>query len=159
MHNDGGGASQWDDVGLAPSRMPGTSARDPFGFPSALAVSLRKPPIMRVGFPWISLDSLVRIETYQWVTRKIREKIFPLAFPPGMSSTGSESAVWAYRRGGLVMGASLTRVLIYSKKLSTLTGLAVGRPLSAARSFVMAACPCLSRPSAVQELKRFDVGP
>src|ERR1700722_5110664 len=24
---------------------------------------------MRVGFPWISLDSLVRIETFQWVTR------------------------------------------------------------------------------------------
>jgi hypothetical protein len=24
---------------------------------------------MRVGFPWISLDSLVRIETYQWVAR------------------------------------------------------------------------------------------
>src|SRR5580704_11294791 len=23
----------------------------------------------RLGFPWISLDSLVRIETFQWVTR------------------------------------------------------------------------------------------
>ena len=32
-----------------------------FGFSWAVAVSLRKPPIMRVGFPWISLDSLVRI--------------------------------------------------------------------------------------------------
>jgi hypothetical protein len=29
---------------------------------------------MRVGFPWISLDSLVRIETYQWVTRDFRRK-------------------------------------------------------------------------------------
>jgi hypothetical protein len=44
------------------------------------AVSLRKPPIMRVGFPWISLDSLVRIETYQWVTRDFQQKFFPRAF-------------------------------------------------------------------------------
>jgi hypothetical protein len=39
-------------------------------------VSLRKPPIMRVGFPWISLDSLVRIETLQWVTRDFQQKFF-----------------------------------------------------------------------------------
>ena len=40
----------------------------------------RKPPILRVGFPWISLDSLVRIETFQWVTRDYRRKIFRGAF-------------------------------------------------------------------------------
>jgi hypothetical protein len=39
-----------------------------------------KPPIMRVGFPWISLDSLVRIETFQWVTRIKAETFFPTAF-------------------------------------------------------------------------------
>jgi hypothetical protein len=27
---------------------------------------------LSVGFPWISLDSLVRIETYQWVTLDFR---------------------------------------------------------------------------------------
>jgi hypothetical protein len=31
---------------------------------------------MTVGFPLISLDSLVRIETYQWVTRHKPTKIF-----------------------------------------------------------------------------------
>jgi hypothetical protein len=36
-----------------------------------------------VGFPWISLDSLVRIETYQWVTRDFQLKIFPRAFVVG----------------------------------------------------------------------------
>jgi hypothetical protein len=38
--------------------------------------SVRKPLFMRVGFPWISLDSLVRIETYQWVARDFPRKFF-----------------------------------------------------------------------------------
>lgn len=42
-----------------------------------------KPPPMRVGFIWISLDSLVRIETFQWVTREFHHKNFSLAFPHG----------------------------------------------------------------------------
>jgi Multicopper oxidase len=46
----------------------------------AVAVSLQKTPIMRVGFSWISLDSLVRIQTYQWVTKDFPRKIFPRAF-------------------------------------------------------------------------------
>jgi hypothetical protein len=33
-------------------------------------------PIMTVGFPFISLDSLVRIYTYQWVTRRKPSKVF-----------------------------------------------------------------------------------
>jgi hypothetical protein len=33
-----------------------------------------------VGFPWISLDSLVRIETFQWVTRPEAGKLFSRAF-------------------------------------------------------------------------------
>jgi hypothetical protein len=35
---------------------------------------------MRVGFPWISLESLVRIETYQWVIRDKSAKNFREAF-------------------------------------------------------------------------------
>ena len=49
---------------------------DPFGFSWGLPIWLRKPRFMTVGFPWISLDSLVRIETYQWVTRDFPRKIF-----------------------------------------------------------------------------------
>jgi hypothetical protein len=62
---------------------------DPFGFSWPLAVSLRKPPIMRVGFPWISLDSLVRIATFQLVTRLLAGKIFSSAFSVGLASLRS----------------------------------------------------------------------
>ena len=41
-----------------------------------------KTQIKRVGFPWISLDSLVRIETYQCVTRDFRSKVFSCRFCP-----------------------------------------------------------------------------
>jgi hypothetical protein len=41
-----------------------------------VAVFLRKPQLLNVGFPWISLDSLVRNEPYQWVTRDFRWRIF-----------------------------------------------------------------------------------
>jgi hypothetical protein len=53
---------------------------DPFWVFSALAVSSRKSPNTPIGFAWISLDSLVRIETYQWVTMDFRKGYFPLAF-------------------------------------------------------------------------------
>jgi hypothetical protein len=42
----------------------------------ALADSAQKPPFPAIGFSWISLDSLVRIETFQWVTREKRAKVF-----------------------------------------------------------------------------------
>jgi hypothetical protein len=35
---------------------------------------------MRVGFPWISLDSLVIIEPFQWVTRLFAGRKFLAAF-------------------------------------------------------------------------------
>ena len=61
---------------------PGVAVRhdvgpaDPFGFSWSTRCFAAKTPVTRVGFPWISLDSLVRIETYQWVTRTIRCKFF-----------------------------------------------------------------------------------
>jgi hypothetical protein len=68
-----------DRVGLPAAR----GARDLGGrsvwIVLAPAVSLRKPRFKGVGCSWISLDSLVRIETFQWVTRDFREKISPLA--------------------------------------------------------------------------------
>ena len=47
-----------------------------FGFSWRVAVSQRKPPLLGVGFPWISLDSLVRIEPFQWVTGQKRGEYF-----------------------------------------------------------------------------------
>jgi hypothetical protein len=50
-----------------------------------------KGPILGVGFPWISLDSLVRIETFQWVTRIFAERKFLAPFPPGERRGGTEA--------------------------------------------------------------------
>ena len=51
-----------------------------FGFSWPVAISLRKPRKTAIGFSWIFLDFLVRIETYQWVTRDSRWKIFRTSF-------------------------------------------------------------------------------
>jgi hypothetical protein len=48
-----------------------------------------KAPFMRVGFPWISLDSLVRIETFQWVTRLEAGKLFSRAFSLTLRGAGT----------------------------------------------------------------------
>ncbi len=53
---------------------------DRFGFSWRVAYSPRKPRLSTIGFPWISLESLVRIETYQWVTRDKSAKNFRGAF-------------------------------------------------------------------------------
>jgi hypothetical protein len=45
---------------------------------------------MRVGIPWISLDSLVRIETFQWVTRVFRRKNFLTASSPEAANRWNE---------------------------------------------------------------------
>jgi hypothetical protein len=63
---------------------------DPFGFSWRLAVSLWKPPFWAIGFPWISLDSLVRIEPSQWVMRDFRWKFFPRGFSP-LRGAGTEA--------------------------------------------------------------------
>jgi hypothetical protein len=52
-------------------------------------VSLRKPPLTGVGNPWISLDSLVRIVTFQWVTREKRRTFFLDASWPSNPGTNS----------------------------------------------------------------------
>jgi hypothetical protein len=82
---------------------------------------------MPIGFSWISLDSLVRIETYQWVTRILAEGsssgLFPLAFEP----TERESAVEAIRKGRLLHEASLIWFLFFCKQLWALIAVAVDR--------------------------------
>jgi hypothetical protein len=81
---------------------------DPFGFSWPLAVSLRRPPLMSIGLSWISLDSLVRIETFQWVTRPEAGKLFSRAFCWRCEAPGGERAVEAMRKRRIVHGASLT---------------------------------------------------
>ena len=94
----------WMEPARLPSRREATLLRSlNFGFSWRVAVSLRKLPLMRVGFPWISLDSLARIEAFQSVTRKERRKIFPRAFSPCVSRAGTK-ACGPCGSAGLFMG-------------------------------------------------------
>src|ERR1700722_7848141 len=73
---------------------------------------------MTVGFSWISLDSLVRIETYQWVTRhkpntKISARFCPLA---AFEETGTAPVVEVRRKGRIVHAPSLTQFLNFWKR-------------------------------------------
>jgi hypothetical protein len=61
---------------------------DQFGFSWRLACSPRKPRLSAIGFPWISLDSLVRNETYQWL---IRHKPPKVSRDPFVSGGGGPS--------------------------------------------------------------------
>jgi hypothetical protein len=53
-----------------------------------------KTPEYELGFPWISLESLVRIETYQWVTRDFQKKNFPPAFPSRKRRRNGGPKIW-----------------------------------------------------------------
>ena len=85
---------------------------DPFWVFLALAISLRRPLLMSVGLSWISLDSLVRIYTFQWLTRLLAERIFPSPCPAAPRRRNG-----SLRKGRIVHGASLTCFLIFCKRL------------------------------------------
>jgi hypothetical protein len=76
---------------------------DPFGLSWLAAISLRKPQLLTVGFPWISLDSLVRIETYQCVTRDFRWKFFLRPFSPAFTVLDTTTLLKG-KGAGLFMG-------------------------------------------------------
>src|ERR1700722_1987876 len=109
-------ASVWLLLGSGPAISVRSIRLD---FPWPLAVSLRRPPLMRVGLSWISLDSLVRIETFQWVTGLEAGIIFRCAFSLALAAPQRESAVEAMRKRRIVHRASLIRFLIFCNKLSS----------------------------------------
>jgi hypothetical protein len=76
-----------------------------------------KPPAMGVGLSWISLDSLVLIETYQWVTRVEAGKHLSRAFSRREQRPEREPAAEAMRKRRIVHGASLRYFLIFCKRL------------------------------------------
>jgi hypothetical protein len=71
----------------------GVGPAGPFGFSWLIGLSAWKTPILSLGFVWISLDSLVRKETYQWVTRKNRGKNFLVASPPNGRSVETDATM------------------------------------------------------------------
>jgi hypothetical protein len=54
---------------------------------------------MSLGLSWISLDSLVRIEIFQWVTRLEAGKFFSRAFSLTLRGAGTERVVEAIAEG------------------------------------------------------------
>jgi hypothetical protein len=74
---------------------------------------------MSIGFPWISLDSLVRIVTYQWVARTFRGTIFLSSLSPRgrPAATGSVRSPCGKRR--IVHGRSLIDFPIFCNELSS----------------------------------------
>jgi hypothetical protein len=78
---------------------------DPFGFSWRVAVSLRSPSIMRVGFPWISSSESRLFNELRSIKRgNFLTHAFSLAF----AAPQQEPAVEAMRKGRIVHGASLT---------------------------------------------------
>jgi hypothetical protein len=69
-----------------------------------------------VGFPWISLDSLVRIEPFQWVTRLFRKKkILSPLFAAEAPERGARPLL--IQTADIAHPASLALVLIFCNRL------------------------------------------
>ena len=79
-------------------------------------------PDCGVGFPWISLDSLARIETYQWVTRVFSRRFF-LAVLSSRKNRRNGGPPFRTRNGSW---GNFLHFLIFSKKLPALIALSVG---------------------------------
>jgi hypothetical protein len=94
---------------------------------------------MSVGFVWISLDSLVRNETYQWVTLDFRWKFFLGASRPFEAPDLAACARCA-AEGHDVHGASLIVFLFFCNQLPALIAIPVAcrRDSPTFRFFVMA---------------------
>jgi hypothetical protein len=60
-------------------------------------------PPHEVGLSWICLDSLVRIETFQWITRLEAGKLFSQPFSVALEAPEREPAVLACGRAQLFM--------------------------------------------------------
>jgi hypothetical protein len=95
----------WSRFGSFPATGTATLVRSTgFGLSWPQAILLRKPPIIGVGKAWISLDSLVRIETYQWVTQLFPASLFLPAFVVVKEPSERLAPDLAWRRNGLLMG-------------------------------------------------------
>jgi hypothetical protein len=70
-----------------------------------------------LGFPWISLDSLVRIETFQWFTRDFPQEKFIAPFAARWrAGTGADMPTMQKR--GVAHRARLTRFLLFCNQLA-----------------------------------------
>jgi hypothetical protein len=82
-----------------------------------------KTPFGGIGFPWISLDSLVLNETYQRVTRDFRSSFFRGAFSlTGLNAEARAPSLEA-QKCRAVHEASLAQILILRNRLELIVQL------------------------------------
>jgi hypothetical protein len=74
-------------------------------------------PKTRVGFPWISLDSLVRIETFQWVTADFWQKKIARALLPLGRRRRGRSGIHTMQKCSMAHRASLAHFLHFCNQL------------------------------------------
>jgi hypothetical protein len=74
-------------------------------------------PKTRLGFPWISLDSLVRIETFQWVTRLFWRKKISRALLPLGRRRRARVGIPTMQKCSVAHRASLTHFLLFCNQL------------------------------------------
>jgi hypothetical protein len=74
------------------------------------AVLPLKSKFQAIGLSWISLDSLVRIETYQWVTADFRENNFSRGPSPALAGKRRAEAM---RKRRIFHDSSLVQFLFF----------------------------------------------
>jgi hypothetical protein len=65
---------------------------------------------LRVGKAWISLDSLVRIEPFQWVTPDFRCKKFLATFAPAPEPRERQPTILVWEKGTDWSWGELSRI-------------------------------------------------
>jgi hypothetical protein len=124
----------WSRFGsFAGSRPRGWSGRSVWVF-LARGGFAPKAPLLSVRFPWISLDFLVRIKTFQWVTLLQAGKLFSQPFSPAFAAPGREPVVEAMRSAGSFIG-QVPWFLIFCKRVS-FEPFPFGPPQSKSRSLL-----------------------
>ena len=91
---------------------------DAFGFSWLVAVSPRKARVLRVGFSWISLDSLVRNRDFSMGYTGFSREIFSSRFFPNLR-TERGLAVKTIRKRRVAHETSVKQILIFRKALSS----------------------------------------
>jgi hypothetical protein len=70
-----------------------------------------------IGFVWISLDSLVRIETFQWVIREKLQKKFRAPYFSCVTATGSTIQLLGALKGRLAHGGELSLISDFLQRI------------------------------------------
>jgi hypothetical protein len=111
---------------------------------------------MAIGFSWISLDFLVRIETYQWVIRHKRAKVFHRGSSVAVKVVETEAGGRDHMEAQNCSWAILPRLPIFRNGLSSRHGLLPSKR-SVAKGIAIASQDA-GEVSSTAHLRRIDGG-